>query len=96
MHCTWPTEYTETFNLREIFKCTHLKFMACGCKSTSKQPHTHTEMQHSLASVGLAQASSNKRYYINVHLQILNVGWTFPGAGITEYIMHNSSTLFSF
>jgi len=59
---------------------------------THTHTHTHTQVQHSLASVGLDQPHSNIK---NVHLQILNFSWTFPGTRIWQWNMHNSSTLLS-
>ena len=50
-------QHMRMYNLHRLFKCTHqnLPYMAAG-----KQAYTHTRVQCSLTSVGLAQAHPNK------------------------------------
>ena len=52
-----------TFRHREIFECTHLKFTVSG-QSKQTSIDTHTRVQCSHASVGLAQARPNKIAHI--------------------------------
>ena len=60
-------------------------------KQTTIYTHNRTTV---LLFWGLLRLAPIKRTIWNVHMQILNISWTFTGAGI-EFNMHPSSTLFT-